>query len=214
VPSRGACSCKDALEIHAGYDIFEVGVLIGLKLPGVKGLEARREDNGTHIEIDLGWLLLEIYGTLLTKLLTGLALAFLALIDCLEIQAGASVNGVLQRHGLSKRHVHGFPFIHTDVELILYLLGTFLGTNAAADALVFINVPSRLEHFDLKVSRVSGDALYFSESNKVDVGVPADLDQLRGDNSHGTLVGGEGLIELGHNPADARGPFHKMHIEA
>jgi hypothetical protein len=71
-----------------------------------------------------------------------------------------------------------------------------------------------LDNLNLEVSPIATDAINIGEGNKVDVGVPADLDQLGGDNSHGTLVGGEGFIQLGHNPADARGPFHKMHIEA
>jgi hypothetical protein len=32
--------------------------------------------------------------------------------------------------------------------------------------------------------------------------VPADLDQLGRDDSHGTVIGREGLVELSHNPAD------------
>jgi hypothetical protein len=71
-----------------------------------------------------------------------------------------------------------------------------------------------LDNLNLEVPPIATDAINIGESNKVDVGVPADLDQLGRDNSHGTLVGGEGLIELGHNPADARGPLHEMHIEA
>jgi len=32
--------------------------------------------------------------------------------------------------------------------------------------------------------------------------MPADLDQFGRDNSHGTVIGGKGLVELGHEPAD------------
>jgi hypothetical protein len=158
--------------------------------------------------------LLEIYGVLLAEFRTRITFALFARIYCLEVYACFSVDRVLQRHGLGKRHIHGFAFVHAHIELILYFLRALLGANAAADALVFINVPGSLKDFDLKVARVSGDTLYFGESNKVDVGVPADLDQLGGDNSHGTLIGGEGLIQLGHDPTDSRRPFHKVHIEA
>jgi hypothetical protein len=115
---------------------------------------------------------------------------------------------------LGEGNIHGLAFIHAHIKLILYFLWALLGANAAADALVFINVPGSLEDFDLKVARISGDALYFGERDKVNVGVPADLDQLGGDNSHGTLIGGEGLIQLGHYPTDSWRPFHKVHIEA
>jgi len=71
-----------------------------------------------------------------------------------------------------------------------------------------------LDNLDLEVSLLTADAVYVSEGDKADVGVPADLDQLGGDNSHGTFVGGEGLIQLGHDPADSWRPFHKVHVEA
>ena len=36
--------------------------------------------------------------------------------------------------------------------------------------------------------------------------MPADLDQFGRENSHGAVIGGKGLVELGHMPANAR-PF-------
>jgi len=47
----------------------------------------------------------------------------------------------------------------------------------------------------------------------LDIQMPAALHQLGGDNAHGTVVGGEGLVQLGHNPADGRLGFHQMHIK-
>jgi hypothetical protein len=42
--------------------------------------------------------------------------------------------------------------------------------------------------------------------------MPADLDQFGRDNSHGTVIGGKGLIQLGHDPADGRGFFEEIDI--
>jgi hypothetical protein len=42
--------------------------------------------------------------------------------------------------------------------------------------------------------------------------MPADLDQFRGDNSHGTVVGGKRLIQLGHDPTDGRGFFEEIDV--
>jgi len=47
-----------------------------------------------------------------------------------------------------------------------------------------------------------------------DVAVPADLDQLGGDNSHGAVVAGEGLVDLGHGAADGRALFHQVDVIA
>ena len=44
--------------------------------------------------------------------------------------------------------------------------------------------------------------------------MPADLDQFRCQNSHGTVIGREGLIQLGHVAADARGLFHQTDLES
>jgi len=44
--------------------------------------------------------------------------------------------------------------------------------------------------------------------------MPADLDQFRRENSHGAVIGGKGLVKLGHVAADARSLFHHIHFEA
>jgi hypothetical protein len=38
--------------------------------------------------------------------------------------------------------------------------------------------------------------------DQFDVQMPADLDQFRRDNSHGTIVGGKRLVQLGHDTPD------------
>ena len=44
--------------------------------------------------------------------------------------------------------------------------------------------------------------------------MPADLDQFGRENSHGTVIGGKGLIELGHMPANARPLLHQINFES
>jgi hypothetical protein len=44
--------------------------------------------------------------------------------------------------------------------------------------------------------------------------MPADLNQFGREDSHGTVIGGEGLVQLGHDTADGRGPFHEVEIIA
>jgi hypothetical protein len=58
------------------------------------------------------------------------------------------------------------------------------------------------KQFDREVSRFACDLLNFRQGQQLDVEVPADLDQLGGDNSHRAIVGREGLIQLRHHPAD------------
>jgi hypothetical protein len=65
----------------------------------------------------------------------------------------------------------------------------------------------------LEVARIAADTFDLGKGDQIDVGVPADLDQLWGDDSHRTLIGRKGLIKLSHNPANTGGPFHQVYIK-
>jgi len=56
----------------------------------------------------------------------------------------------------------------------------------------------------LKVSILSVYALNICAGMKFDVNVPADLDQFGRDNSHGTIIGGKGLVQLSHDTTNGR----------
>ena len=71
-----------------------------------------------------------------------------------------------------------------------------------------------LKELHLEVSRFTGNFLNFRKGQKLDVEMPADLDQLGGDNSHRAVVGGEGLVELRHDPADRRLFFDQIDVIA
>jgi len=66
---------------------------------------------------------------------------------------------------------------------------------------------------DGEVALVTGNRLDRGAGVELDVDVPADLDQLGRDNSHGTFICGERLVELGHHPADGGRLFHQMNEE-
>ena len=44
--------------------------------------------------------------------------------------------------------------------------------------------------------------------------MPADLDQFGRDDSHGAVVSGKGLVELGHDAPDRGRSFHKINKKA
>ena len=67
---------------------------------------------------------------------------------------------------------------------------------------------------DGEVPLLSLDCGELGEGEQLDVDVPADLDQFGRDDSHGAVVGGEGLIELCHDPADRGGALHEIHVVA
>jgi hypothetical protein len=50
--------------------------------------------------------------------------------------------------------------------------------------------------------------------NDFDIEVPACFHQFWGDDTHGAVIGGKGLIELGHLPTNRRGPLQKIDPDA
>jgi hypothetical protein len=68
------------------------------------------------------------------------------------------------------------------------------------------------EHADREIALLALDCGDLREGQKLDVDVPADLDQLGGDDSHGAVIGREGLVQLGHHPANGTGSLHQIHI--
>ena len=64
-----------------------------------------------------------------------------------------------------------------------------------------------------KITGSAGQPGYFGQWKNLYIDVPADLDQFRGDNSHGTVIGGEGLVQLGHHTADGRGTVGQVNME-
>jgi hypothetical protein len=68
------------------------------------------------------------------------------------------------------------------------------------------------DHFYREVSRFTAHVCDFRKGQKFDVEMPADLDQFRRDNSHGAVIGGEGLVQSRHGPADGGSLFQKIDI--
>ena len=79
-----------------------------------------------------------------------------------------------------------------------------LGTGAASGAYVFFDVLGLFGQGYLEVSDFAFYPVNFSKGHDLYVVLPVDTDQLRREYSHGAVVGGEGLIQLGHLAAEGR----------
>ena len=79
---------------------------------------------------------------------------------------------------------------------------TIFNARAASCAAVFNDAAGAFSDFDFEIAWGSLDRFQISVGDQLDVHVPADLDQFGRDNSHGTIVGGEGLVQLGHDTPD------------
>jgi len=83
---------------------------------------------------------------------------------------------------------------------------------SATGAFGDIDVSGLFAELDLQVALFSFDGFYGSAWMDLNIDVPADLDQFRGNDSHRTVIGGKGLVQLGHGPADGRAFFYKVNV--
>jgi hypothetical protein len=79
---------------------------------------------------------------------------------------------------------------------------TSLDATAAPCAAVHVNASSALLDFYFKIPRGPFHRFQIRIGDEFNVQMPADLDQFGRDDSHGAVVGGEGLVQLGHGPPD------------
>jgi hypothetical protein len=89
---------------------------------------------------------------------------------------------------------------------------TIFNARAASRAAVFNNAAGAFFDFDFEIAWGSLDRFQISVGDQLDVHVPADLDQFGRDNSHGTVVGGEGLVQLGHDAPDRWRFFEQVDV--
>lgn len=68
------------------------------------------------------------------------------------------------------------------------------------------------DDIDAEITRCALYLFDFAERYKLNVQMPADLDQYRRDNSHRTVIGGECLVQLRHHPANGGRFFEKVNV--
>jgi hypothetical protein len=66
------------------------------------------------------------------------------------------------------------------------------------------------EDFHVEVAFLSLNGCDLGQGQKLNVQVPADLDQLGSEDSHGAVVGGKGLVQLRHGAAYGCGSLHEV----
>jgi hypothetical protein len=92
----------------------------------------------------------------------------------------------------------GFSPGKTLVILVGQLNGTDLGALPATGTLGQVYKAGLLAELGLEISGFADQSQDLGIGQEFDVQMPADLDQFGRDNSHGTVVGGKGLVQLGH----------------
>jgi hypothetical protein len=145
--------------------------MIGLNLRGIKGLKTGGQDHGSHIEDKLFLLFLKIDGLGGTEFFTGPTPA------SLEVDTTVPINDIFQRHSLWVFDVNGFSLNQSLIKEVINLLRAFFSTDPAGDTLVHIHIPGVLDDFDFKIPCPSLYCGYLGQGQKLNVQMPADLDQ-------------------------------------
>jgi len=91
---------------------------------------------------------------------------------------------------------------------------TDFGTIPTGSALVRINIAGLLFERQLKAARFPIHIEDVGISQNLDIGVVGQFRQFRAHHTRRAIVGGEGLVELGHDTAHIRLFFYQMHFKA
>ena len=117
-------------------------------------------------------------------------------------------------NGLGVSFIDGLTIYQFNVIFVRPLSRAYVLTVAAGSTFIRFYITGTFTEGYLEISFCPIDVLDIRTGMEFDVGMPADLDQFRRDNSHGTIIGWEGLVQLRHYPADSRGFFDEMNIIA
>ncbi len=114
--------------------------------------------------------------------------------------------------GLRIELVDGLAFALLLVERIGHLHRADRDALAAAGADRRVDVPGVVVDARLEVAGLASQAGELGVGDDLDVEVAAGLDELGGKGAHRAVVGGEGLVELSHVPAEGGGFFHEVDL--
>ena len=106
------------------------------------------------------------------------------------------VNGIGAGYGLCVRLVNSVPIDETLVVETGKTHRANFGTISASRTFVQIDISRTSVQGNLKITGFAGYIFDLCDGVKLYIDVPADLDQFGRDNSHGTVIGGEGFVQL------------------
>jgi hypothetical protein len=193
--------------VHAGDHVLHLSVAIFIPHPRIIRLKARRQNDRPYIYLYLLRRLIQINGVIL-------AYCFANTTFLLFQVKTAFINVSDQGNGLSEIDMDGFILRYFLIEWIRVLDRAVFYTGRATPAFVLQNIPGLLSQGDPKVSCFSFYTVNFSIRQDFYIGVPADLDQFGGEYSYRAVIGGKGLVKLGHVAANGRRLVHQINLKA
>jgi hypothetical protein len=109
-----------------------------------------------------------------------------------------------QGNGLREVYMDGFILRYFLIKLIRVFDRAVFDTGRTTRAFVLHNISGLFNQGYLEVSCFPFHTVNFSIGQDLYIGMPADLDQFGREYSHGAVIGGKGLVKLGHMAANGR----------
>ena len=109
--------------------------------------------------------------------------------------------------------MNGFILRNFLIKLVGVFYRAIFHTGSTTRAFILDNISGLFNQSYFEVSCFPFDTINFGISQDLYIRMPSNLDELRSEYSYGAVVGGKGLIELGHMPADGRRLVDKVHFK-
>jgi hypothetical protein len=195
---EGPGGTQQPFKVKTGHHVLKLSVAVVALRLRVKNLIARRQNDRPHPYVYRLLFLMKIDGFVLAN--SSANGAFVAL----KVKAAFRVYIGDQRNGLREINVDGL--IQRQV-LIIFILDhdwAVLNTGTGTRTFFLFNVSGLLDQGDVEFTCFSFYPVHFSVGEDLYVGMPADLDQFGRKYSDGAVIGGKGLVQLGHMAANGR----------
>ena len=183
--------------VHTGYHILHLSVTISIPHLRIKRLKARRQNDRRYFYFYLLRRLIEIDGLILTDSFANTTfLLFKVKTTFIDISD--------QGNSLSEIDMDGFILRYFLIKLIWVFDRAVFDTGRTTRAFVLQNISGLFGQGDLEISYFPLYPFYFSIAQDLYIWMPADLDQFGREYSDGAVIGGKGLVKLGHMAANGR----------
>jgi hypothetical protein len=150
--------------------------------------------------------LIEIYGVILTYCLANTTFPLFKV-------KTAFINVSDKWNCLSEIYMDGFIVRYFLIILIRVFGRAILYTSSTTGAFVLQDISGLFNQRYLEVSFFPCYTVNFSIRQDLYIGMPADLDQLGCKYSHGAVIGGKGLVKLGHMAANGRRFVNQVNLK-
>jgi hypothetical protein len=171
VPPQGPGGRKHSFKFQAGDNIGGTLVPIDIINFRIEDLTPGGKNDGPCPDGQFSFLILKIDSLCRAEFLADLASPFG------KKDAMGRVNGILQGNGLGIPHMDRFSLGKSRIIFIVDFGWTLFSTETTGNAFRHVHIARVLNHFDFKIPLFPGDAFHLGEGKKLDVEMPADLDQ-------------------------------------